>query len=165
MRRALATIFTIGLLAALLPMGASVAANGTGCWKSKSDERGFTHAINRARQGRGLRSLQLDPELSKVARVHTREMVRANELHHTSTTALTRRVTNWVSLGENVGVGGTVTSLHAAFMASPAHKDNVLLPAFNHVGIGTKQVGDDLWVTVVFEARTDPGTTLAMPSC
>lgn len=141
------------------------AVNGTSCWTPTTSEKGFVQQMNAARSSGGSGTLKLDPELSKVARVHTNEMVKKNELHHTPTQALTRRVTNWVSIGENVGVGGTVASLQAAFMASPTHKANIMSPSFNHVGVGTRQVGDTLWVTVVFEARTDPGTTLPMPSC
>jgi uncharacterized protein YkwD len=92
-------------------------------------------------------------------------MVRKDLLHHTSESALRRRVTNWSTLGENVGVGGTVDSLHAAFMASPAHKDNVLYTSFRHVGIGVVERNGRMWVTVIFEAQTDPGTTLNMPNC
>ena len=112
-----------------------------------------------------LAKLSLDPELSKAAKVHTREMVRAATLYHTPTTTLKRRVTRWTTLGENVGVGQTVTTLHSAFMNSPTHRDNVLFSTYNHVGVGTRQVGDRLWVTVIFENRVDPGTRLKMPRC
>lgn len=153
------------LAAMLVPAPASAATNGTTCWSSKRPERGFTRKMNRARTATGLGRLKLDPELSKVARVHTREMIRAGKIHHTSSKALSRRVTNWVTLGENVGVGGTVASLHRAFMASPTHRDNVLHAHYNHVGVGTRRANGRLWVTIVFEARTDPGTRLRMPSC
>jgi uncharacterized protein YkwD len=86
-------------------------------------------------------------------------------LFHTPSPKLTHRVTHWVVLGENVGVGGSVDSLHTAFMNSPEHRDNILLPAFNHVGIGATKRGDRMWVTVLFEAATNPGTSLRMPTC
>lgn len=155
----------ISLFAAMLPAAAAPAANGSTCWSTTRPERGFTKKMNAARDVAGVGRVRLDPELSKVARVHTREMVRANKLHHTPARALTRRVTNWVTLGENVGSGATVTSLHRAFMRSPIHRANILLGTYNHVGVGTKKANGKLWVTVVFEARTDPGTTLPMPSC
>lgn len=153
------------LTAMLLPGPASAATNGSTCWSSKRAERLFTKKMNLARSATGLREVRLDPELSKVARVHTREMVEAKKLHHTPSKKLSRRVTNWVTLGENVGAGNTVTSLHRAFMASPGHRDNILHSAYNHVGVGTRRAHGRLWVTIVFEARTDPGTTLAMPRC
>lgn len=159
------TLLMISLVAALLPAPAANASGDSTCWSPKRAERAFTKKMNGARDPLGLGKLGLDPELSKVARVHTRDMVRANSLHHTPSKTLSRRVTNWVTLGENVGVGGTVSSLHQAFMASPTHKDNIVHTAYNHVGVGTKRANGKLWVTVVFEARTNPGTTLPMPSC
>lgn len=165
MKRIAALLLISSLMAMLLPSQAAAATNGSTCWDSKAAERSFTKKMNLVRGVAGVGKVRLDPELSKVARVHTREMIRANELHHTSSKELSRRVTNWVTLGENVGVGGTVTSLHEAFMASPTHRDNILHSAYNHVGVGTRKANGRLWVTVVFEARTDPGTTLPMPSC
>lgn len=121
--------------------------------------------MNAARANAGRGRLSLDPEASKVARKHTFEMINKNLLHHTPNSTLMRRVTRWSTLGENVGVGGTVGSLHVAFMNSPAHRSNILYGAFRHVGVGTKRAHGRLWVTVIFEASTDPGTSLAMPRC
>jgi uncharacterized protein YkwD len=165
MKRVGAAIVCLGLLGALFSPATSSAANGTRCWEHKGAERLFAKKMNLARSTRNTGSLRLDPELSKVARRHTREMTRANSLHHTPSDLFTRRVTNWVVLGENVGVGSTVESLHQAFMNSPTHKENILLGSFQHVGVGTRREHGKLWVTVVFEARTDPGTTLRMPGC
>lgn len=143
------------LLSALLPTPA-----GAACYVNNSDERSFAGKINMARSAAGKNRLHLDPELSKAAKVHSREMVRRETLYHTPTDTLKRRVTRWTTLGENVGVGGTVTSLHTAFMNSAAHRSNILYSGFRHVGVGTIQRGGRLWVTVIFEARTDPGSTL-----
>ena len=82
-----------------------------------------------------------------------------------SAESLGRRVTRWRVLGENVGFGGDVRSLHKAFMESPAHRDNILFDRYRHVGVGVKRSGGLMWVTVVFEASKDPGTRLSMPSC
>lgn len=166
MSRKISLLIALALLAMALPMATAAGAEArSGCWSSRTAERNFASKINKARSARGLGSVKLDAELSRVARLHTNEMVRANRLHHTTATTLARRVTNWVTLGENVGVGQKVTTLHSAFMNSPTHRDNVLFRTYNHVGVGTKQVGDRLWVTVIFEAQTDPGTILKMPSC
>jgi hypothetical protein len=135
------------------------------CWDPKPAERGFARSTNEIRQRLGRGNLQLDAELSQAARKHTREMTSRNLLHHTSTEALKKRVTFWSLLGENVGVGNTVDSLQTAFMDSPGHRDNILYSTFRHVGIGTRSAYGRLWVTVLFEARENPGTTLRMPRC
>jgi len=174
--RYIAAISLLGLATGLLPMSAPAAEPpGSGgsdvliepehlarCLKRrvKAKERGFIAKHNAARDARGLSPLRMDVHLGKVARVHTREMTRKATLHHTSTTRLSRRVTRWSTLGENVGVGGTVSSLFSAFMNSPSHRDNVLYSKFNHIGVGTKTADGRLWVTVIFEARDNPGTPL-----
>ena len=135
------------------------------CWEYKPTERGFASSINTARVATGKSRLRLDPELSKTARKHTAEMVARSSLHHTSTADLKWRVTNWSTLGENVGVGASVDSLHTAFMGSPLHRQNVLYPDFRYVGVGVREADGRMWVTVIFEAAGNPGTRLRMPSC
>ena len=147
----------VGLMAAaLLPVTSASAA----CYSPNRKEKKFARKMNGARDNAGKSSLRLDPELSKAAKVHTREMVNKDLLHHTPSDTLRRRVTNWTILGENVGVGGTVGSLHTAFMNSTAHRANILLSDFRHVGVGVKKADGRLWVTVIFEARSDPGSPL-----
>ncbi|MEA2447457.1 MAG: hypothetical protein QOK47_1094 [Actinomycetota bacterium] len=148
------------------PKGMAPAAKGSSrCWNPKESELGFTQQINEARLGNERGKLRLDPELSKTARVHTREMVDLALLHHTSSEALGHRVTRWRVLGENVGVGNTVDTLHHAFMASPPHRANIMHTSFRYVGVGVAEVGGRMWVTVIFENRVDPGTSLHMRSC
>ena len=162
-----------GLVAAVMmtAMFPGLTANATtsqrsGCWRYRTTERSFVQKMNGARDRAGVPSMRLDKQLTKVARIHTRAMVRDNRLFHTPSNTMTRRVTNWSILGENVGVGGHVDSLHRAFMNSPAHRDNVLFGQYRHVGVGVKVRGDRMWVTVVFESRRNPGTTLRVPrSC
>ncbi len=143
---------------------AAASADST-CWDYRPSERAFAERINLARSVVGKGRLNLDPELSKSARRHTYEMTSRATLYHTPTNVLMRRVTNWSTLGENVGVGGEVQSLHSAFMASPAHRDNILYPTFRYVGIGVRESDGRMWVTVLFEAAGNPGTRLRMPSC
>ena len=147
-----------GVVLSLLLFPAAPAS--AGCGSPSSTEKGFASKINTARKGAGKGTLRLDPQLSKAARVHTKEMVNKNLLYHTPTTTLKKRVTNWRELGENVGVGSTVTSLHSAFMNSTAHRDNILYTGFRYVGIGAIKAGGRLWVTVIFESRADPGSPL-----
>lgn len=146
---------------------AAVAAGSSGplCYQPRIAERAFAKKVNVARVNNGFGKLRLDPQLSKAARVHTKEMARQASLYHTPSSTLRSRVTNWIVLGENVGVGEGVASLHEAFMNSPAHRDNVLHGGYRHVGIGTKRVDGRLWVTILFEGVSDPGTTLWMRRC
>jgi uncharacterized protein YkwD len=172
--RQLALVFAALVLAAAIPIAVPrfvpdlfpTATGDNQCYTYKADEKAFVAKMNAVRANAGKGKLRLDPELSKASAVHTKEMVKAQLLHHTSTTALKRRVTGWNSLGENVGAGGSVDSLHAAFMGSPAHKANIMHPGFNNVGTGvTVDSAGRMWVTVIFESKANPGTPLKMPTC
>lgn len=157
----------MGALCALfcsLLVASPARAAGT-CWNPHKAELGFTRQLNSERADDGLGQLRLDPELSKAARVHTREMIRRSMVHHTSDYKLRYRVRNWVILGENVGAGGGVRTLHNAFMGSPTHRANIMGNAYNHVGVGALYRNGRLWVTVLFEGTTDPDTPLRMPTC
>lgn len=143
-----------------MSVAAATAAGAGDCYNLKEEDRGFTSKMNAERSKDGKGSMKLDVELSKAAIKHTGEMVNKDLLHHTSTTSLSKRVIGWSTLGENVGVGGSVDSLHEAFMNSPAHRDNILFGKFNHVGVGTKVKGDRMWVTVIFEAQANPDSPL-----
>lgn len=166
-RKTLLIMVITAAAAIVFPVSGATGASGdNSCYRFKASEKSFKNKINAERADLGLRKLRLDPELSKVAKVHSRRMARLSVLEHSKTERLKNRVTNWKILGENVGVGGGVTSLHRAFMDSPAHADNVLYTTFKRVGVGVK-TGDNgrMWVTVIFEADNNPGTTLKMPSC
>ncbi len=160
----LSAVFTILIATQFLTIPAAQAADST-CWDYRDSEQAFARKINLARAAASVTKLSLDPELSKVARKHTREMISKDSLYHTPSDVLSRRVTRWVELGENVGFGGGVVSLHEAFMDSPAHRDNILHDSFRHVGIGVAKKDGRMWVTVIFESKEDPGTTLNMPRC
>jgi uncharacterized protein YkwD len=172
------TLFSLALIALLVVGILTLNANGpdpesqpsagarnSRCWRAKPAERLFARKMNQVRRRGHRRTLRFDPELSRVAREHTREMVRRRTLYHTSSNQLRRRVVRWILLGENVGVGGTVSSLHQAFMHSPAHRANIMRSSFRHSGVGVSEVGGRMWVTVIFQAATNPGTRLRMPRC
>ena len=136
----------------------------TNCWEWHPAEFGFRDKINQSRVAHGRSPVRLDRELSRVARRHTWDMVSQQKLYHTPEDVLKKRVTRWLILGENVGRGGSVDSLHRAFMESGPHRENILYRPFNHVGIGTvRDKNGLLWVTIILEAYEDPGTTLWMP--
>jgi uncharacterized protein YkwD len=144
------------LLFTLIPAPMANAA----CYSPTRKERSFVRKMNRARIDNGRVPLKLDLEVSKVSKVHTRAMAKDASLYHTPSSVLSKRVTHWILLGENVGVGGTVSSLHQAFMNSPHHKANIMLSEFRYVGVGAMKSGGRLWVTVTFEAKSDPGSPL-----
>jgi hypothetical protein len=55
--------------------------------------------------------------------------------------------------GENVALGGDTVTVHDALMHSPHHRDNILDPEFNAVGIGVVRTGRGIYVTQDFAHR------------
>lgn len=124
-----------------------------------ASESGFLSKINSTRSANGLAPLSVDGNLRSHARNHTQDMMDANEIFH-STSAELRAAggTGWTQVGENVGRGNTVDSLHKAFMDSPSHRANIL-GEYNYVGIGTGTKDGVLYVTVVFMQKGSTSTT------
>lgn len=121
-------------------------------------EQGFLSAINSTRASNGLGSLKMDGGLQSHARKHTADMVAAGDIYHSSSGELRAAGgSGWSKLGENVGMGGTVSSLHQAFMNSPSHRANIL-GDYNYAGIGTDTKDGVLYVTVVFMKKGSTST-------
>jgi hypothetical protein len=139
-----------------------------------ASEAGFLAKINASRAANGLAALSVDGGLRSHARKHTQDMIDADKIYHSTGDELKAAAgAGWSKLGENVGRGGTVDSLHKAFMASPGHKANIL-GDYNYAGIGTASSDGVLYVTVVFMKKgggpttttttTAPATTTTTPT-
>lgn len=163
-RRAAAAVLVLALVASIGPLSTARGADSS-CWEYSGAELRAAARLNRIRKANDLGALSLDPELSRVARSHTKQMVARRALFHSAPDKLGERVTNWLVLGENVGAGGSVRGVVKRMMSSADHAANVLGPSFEHIGIGTRHARGRIWMTVAFEARRDPGTTLWMPRC
>lgn len=128
----------------------------------------FISKINASRSANGLPPLEGYWDLADNARSHSNLMADRQELFHSSN--LGSVTSGWERLGENVGVGPDVSSLHQAFMNSSGHRRNIL-GDYNYVGVGvTVDDSGMLWVTVIF-MKAAPGlngggdtTTTAPPT-
>jgi uncharacterized protein YkwD len=105
--------------------------------------------VNAARAQHGRRALEFNLELHFKAQAWADTLSREQRLRHSH---LPSGITQpWRKLGENVGVGGSVDSVHNAFMNSSGHRGNILDPAFNQIGAGvTRDGGGRYWVVQVF---------------
>jgi uncharacterized protein YkwD len=131
---ALAAVLTGTLTAA--PAGATTA------------EDSLTARLNGARADRGLPSLATRSDLVTVARAQATRMADSGTLYHNPN--LATDVTNWRWVGENVGYGPDVQTVHVAFMNSDAHRANILDTDYTEVGVGVVERGDRVWVAEVF---------------
>lgn len=138
------------LIVALLSM--SFVSAGAPVHAATSFETDLARLHNNSRASRGLNRLTLDVSLSDKARAHSRAMAREGSIFHSS--SLSRAYGSgegaWRYLGENVGVGGSMRSLHDAFMRSPSHRANILKREYRRMGVGVVQSGSRYYVTVAF---------------
>lgn len=146
---------SILLVVVLATIGLSASAGA-----DSGSEQEFLSKINSERSSRGLGTLTVDGGLRSHARKHTAEMIAADDLYHSSSAELKAAAgSGWSAIAENVGRGGTVDSLHKAFMDSSGHRANIL-GDFNYVGIGTDTASDGrLYVTVVFMKKDSTSST------
>lgn len=111
-------------------------------------EAQFIDLINAERTSRGLGPLRVDPELTAGARRQAAAIRDAGRLFHNPD--LGSVTTGWSWIGENVGYGQDVSSLHSAFMNSSGHRANILKSGATHVGLGVVVDGATVWVAEVF---------------
>jgi len=102
---------------------------------SGSDEMAFVQKLNELRSSRGLPALAVKGELFDMARAWSGRMATAGVISHNPDLAA-QGPSNWMRLGENVGMGPGVQTLHDAFVASPLHFRNMIDPDFDLVGVG-----------------------------
>ena len=128
--------------------------------QASTQESRFNYLTNHERSSRGIRTLRIASDLVAIARRHSEQMAARGTIYHNNN--LPNEVSgNWTMLGENVGKGGSVDSIHQAFMNSPEHRANILRAGFNQMGIGTAIKGGYIYVTEVFAARgSTPRTTV-----
>ena len=146
MTRRIAALITAVLLVATVFAAPALASPG--------DEASFVSLVNSERADRGLKTLSVYWDLVDDARAHAGVMADADQIFHSSN--LAGVTTGWAALGENVGVGPTVATLHAAFMNSTGHRDNIL-GDWDSMGVGvTFNDSGYMFVTVLFMKSATP---------
>ncbi|MFC2166119.1 CAP domain-containing protein, partial [Acidobacteriota bacterium] len=96
------------------------------------------------REDQGLSPLEILPELITLARDHCRDMAQQNRLSHDSSDGKTYpdRLVGaglyFLEGGENAAFSETFSSqlIHQSLLDSPEHRENILSPSFDQVGIG-----------------------------
>ncbi|MCX7974501.1 MAG: CAP domain-containing protein [Candidatus Aminicenantes bacterium] len=125
---------------------------------AKLEEELFT-LINEERQKKGLSQLRLSLPLTLLARQHSQDMAAQNRCSHLSSKGesyierLIRGGFFFIQAGENVSCSETfsTTWIHQLIMESQAHRENILNPHFDEVGLGVvKGEKDNYFVTQDF---------------
>ena len=129
------------LAALVLVLPATAAARTTKVNTLTKKESTVLREMNRVRAQHGLGKLRFDSNLQRAARAHSREMLTANEFGHGAFGSRMQQYSVHGSLaGETlawgVGARGPARGIVLAWLASPAHRANLLRPSFTRIGIG-----------------------------
>ena len=97
--------------------------------------------VNKERNARGLKSLTLDPTLTKAANIRAKEIVTL--FSHTRPnnticfTVLKEVGYSYMACGENIAGGYSTSSKTVEeWMNSPGHRRNILSAGFSRLGVG-----------------------------
>lgn len=113
--------------------------------------------INQARAEEGLQALKVDERLTRAARKHSQLMAQHSVLSHdfAGEPPLQIRIANENlyadRVSENIAYNNrTIEVAHDGLMHSPPHRQAILNPDFDAVGVGVLRVGDEIYVTEDF---------------
>jgi uncharacterized YkwD family protein len=107
-----------------------------------ADEQRMVDLINQERAKAGLAPLTVDLRLVDLARKKSQDMITNNYFSHTSPTygdpfkMMTAAGISYRTAGENLAGARTVDQAHSALMNSAGHRQNILSPSYNKVGVG-----------------------------
>lgn len=160
-----ASVVLAALLLGLLPVGAASAQGSTG---HSTVEAHIAHEIftyvNDERVARGEAPLPWSDELAERAAAWSDEMAASGNFTHSSSEF--RTPPGWSGAGENIafGSGGQTARAghrHQGLMHSQGHRNNILQPGYDAIGIGISCQGGTIYVTEIFGVHPDaPGNEL-----
>lgn len=120
--------------------------------------------LNKERKKHGLSVLQFDNGYASLSRSHSHVMAKAGKIFHADNV----HKTHGGFAGENcammlkghvLGISHTIKTerdvakaLHRQWMKSPGHRENILTPGFNYVGIGVYRQGHRYYATQLFSS-------------
>lgn len=111
------------------------------------DERQMLNLVNQERAAAGLRPLQADMALVRLARMKARDMIDKGYFAHQSPTygspfeMLRGAGIDYSYAGENLAGAPAVDSAHENLMNSPGHRANILNADYTRAGIGVVEGG------------------------
>jgi len=109
--------------------------------------------INQERARNGLQPVRMQVTFRNYARHHALDEANAGSIWHNMAEFQRWVPTGWTRLGENVAYNQSVTAMHQAYMNSPGHRQNILNPDFNYVGVAIVARGGRLYNSEDFMAH------------
>ncbi len=124
-------------------------------------EQNLLSAANRDRAARGIAPLRFDPVLAEAARFHARQMAAHANIAHQfpGEPGLSERGSqagvHFSLISENVAQAPSGYSLHDLWMNSRDHRQNLLDPEVNIVGIAVVARGNELYAVEDFASTVE----------
>lgn len=108
----------------------------------ENSENEMLKLVNQERTSHGLSSMEMDGSLRQLARNHAKDMFYRGYFSHYTPEGLSPfdRMKDadiaYIYAGENLALAPDVEKAEAGLMDSPDHRENILNPNFNKIGIG-----------------------------
>lgn len=157
-RRGITTVVVAAIVLALSVVAAPAADASTA---TQNAERDFAALVNTERAKQGLGALQIQSDITTVARTHSARMASDWNLFHNPD--YSRQISGWQRLSENVGYGPSVSVVHSALMKSEGHRNNILDDRVTEIGVGVVIKDGRVWVTQNFR-RPSSNVIVSSPS-
>ena len=124
-------------------------------------ERRMVELVNGERGARGIPPLESQPQLSELARKYSERMAASGRVDHELDRPLQERILEVLpgtcKFGENVARNTSVEYALSDLMTSDGHRDTLLNPDYEMVGIGiVRGKNDSLYITQEFARRCGP---------
>lgn len=154
--------YWIALLAALLCLPPQLHGQSIFDTPPKAAEQFLLTAANQERTARGLQPLRLDSTLTQAAAGHAREMAAHGAISHQfpGEPKLSVRGANagarFNLISENVAQAPVAAMIHDLWMHSEGHRENLLDPNVDAVGIAVVKRGDEYYAVEDFANILQP---------
>jgi len=135
---------------------------------SESAEATLVSLILGSRQAHGLPLPSQSAKLSDAARAHARDMESQNFFAHVSPTSgdltdrLRARDIPFVRAVENIAAADSIEAAFQQWLASPAHRANIIDAEVTTLGVGVAERSDELYVVMVLARLADYGGEAAL---
>ena len=139
-----------------------VVSLGRGFAQHTIAEQYLFQAINQERAAAGLPALTWNPDLTRAAVYHAQQMRNLQAISHQfqGEPDLAQRAastgTRFSRVAENVATSPSILQMHEALMNSPHHRENILDPKVNSIGISVLVSGRQLWGVEDFARDVQP---------
>lgn len=120
----------LGMIAATAMMSGIL----TSCETTTEDRAAVIDNVNASRAQNGLPGLAENTTLDLKADAWAERLRDDCNIYHSN--LADGAPSDWRKLGENVGRGGSIEQIHAAYLNSPGHRANILDSSYNQIGAG-----------------------------